>query len=750
MRSRRLAAMALALVFVQPIAYPLVQPFVRSPAARAATEPTARVIAVLTDQVDPAAVRRLDKVRRRTALERALRAKAAETQRGLIEWLWQRRAEGRADDIEPLWILNAVAVTAPRSVVAELAVRPEVRSVLPDRSFQAPAPMTGDDLAATAEPGEARINATALWELGLRGEGAVVANMDTGVDVGHPDLAGRWRGGANSWYDPYGEHPATPVDVNGHGTATMGVMVGGDAGGTSIGVAPAAQWIAVKAFNDRGIATSLGIHRGLQWLLDPDGDPDTADAPDVVNNSWTASGGGCDLDFQLDLRQLRAAGILPVFAAGNYGPTPGTVFSPANLPEAFSVGATDDADVIDPSSGRGPSACGAAVAPRLVAPGVNVHTTDLYGLYVDASGTSLAAPHVAGTLALLLGAFPDLPADRQAAALENGAVDLGPAGPDNDYGYGRLDALAAYRWLTTAPDFTVTSTPTTANVGPGGTASYAISIAGVNGFAGDVDLTLSGLSAAQATWTFTPETTTGGAGTAQLTVATSATIAPGAYPLTVTGTSGGVSRTADITLVVGDFSVAASPAARTATAGTAATFTTTVGALNGFAGDVALSLTGLPPAVGTSSLSPAVVAGAGDAQVTISTSSTAPPGTYPLTITGTSGQVTHSATVMLTVTAPDFALSAEPASISISRRQTAAYTVSAAPVGGVPGAVTLSVTGLPAATSAAFSRNPIGPSAPSTLTVQTTGTTPRGTFNLHVAGTDGTHTHVIAVTLIVR
>jgi hypothetical protein len=134
------------------------------------------------------------------------------------------------------------------------------------------------------------------------------------------------------------------------------------------------------------------------------------------------------------------------------------------------------------------------VVPRAVAPGVNVRTTDLYGLYTMASGTSLAAPHVAGALALLLSAFPDLPADRQAAALEVSAVDLGPDGPDNDYGAGRLDVLAAYHWLTTVPDFTVSASPSTATTAPGGTASYTVSVAGVNGFTDNVSLSLAGLS----------------------------------------------------------------------------------------------------------------------------------------------------------------------------------------------------------------------------------------------------------------
>jgi bacillopeptidase F len=102
--------------------------------------------------------------------------------------------------------------------------------------------------------------------------------MDTGVDYLHPDLADKWRGGANSWYDPNGEH-ATPYDANGHGTGVMGILVGGTAGGTAIGVAPGAQWIAVKLFDDTGEASESDIHLGLQWFLDPDGNPDTDDVP---------------------------------------------------------------------------------------------------------------------------------------------------------------------------------------------------------------------------------------------------------------------------------------------------------------------------------------------------------------------------------------------------------------------------------------------------------------------------------------
>jgi hypothetical protein len=576
--------------------------------------------------------------------------------------------------------------------------------------------------------------------------------MDTGVDVTHPDLASRWRGGTNSWYDPNGEHPTTPTDVSGHGTWTMGVMVGGDAGGSSVGIAPDATWIAVKIFNDRGTATSTGIHQGFQWLLDPDGNPATADAPDVVNDSWTMSAAGCLLDFQPDLATLRAAGILPIFAAGNYGPSAGSSVSPANNPEAFAVGATDDADALYPYSSRGPSPCGQPVYPQLVAPGVGIHTTDLYGLYADPTGTSVAAPHAAGALALLLQAFPGMPADRQAAALENSAVDLGAAGADNSYGNGRLDALAAYRWLATTPDFTSSVSPSSASTAPGGAVTYTVSVAPVNGFTGDVSLTLSGLSDSQAAWSFSPPVIAGGSGSAQLTVSTATSDAAGTYPLTITATSGTTVHTAPATLVVTappDFSLSATPASQNVVAGAGATYTVGVASLNGFAGGVALSLTGLPSGVGTASFSPQVITGAGSAQLTVTTLPTAPGGTYPLTITGAAG-VAHTVAVTLVVSARDFALSVSPSSASIVRGKSAKYTVGVSVVGGSVGKVSLTVAGLPAGATAAFSPNPAGSPGSSTLTVKTTSSTKRGTYTLRITGTSGSLVHEATATLTVR
>jgi subtilisin family serine protease len=227
----------------------------------------------------------------------------------------------------------------------------------------------------------------------------------------------------------------------------MGVIVAG----AGLGIAPDARWIAVRLYDGDGRASMSDIHRAFQWLLDPDGDPATIDAPDVVNASWALGGrgaGACDLEFSDDIRALRGAGIAVVFAAGNDGPGTGTSNSPGNNPGVLSVGAVDSELAIARQSSRGPSACDGAVFPRLVAPGVNVRTSDLShgGLpsYTIVSGSSLAAPHAAGVLALLAGAFPRASVGELEAAIVRGAKDLGARGEDNSYGHGLVDALAAF------------------------------------------------------------------------------------------------------------------------------------------------------------------------------------------------------------------------------------------------------------------------------------------------------------------
>lgn len=458
-------------------------------AQQAPTEMTT-VIVSLVEQADLSLIPGASRAARLQGVIRALQEVSARSQRSILSYLEGAVSQGKAAVVIPFWIFNGLSLSADAETILALAQMPEVISITPDQIDVQPS----DALAlGSPEPNLTVINAPALWKLGQTGQGVVVASLDTGVDASHPDLGGRWRGGANSWFDPYGQH-AAPADLSGHGTQTMGVILGGDLSGSSIGVAPQAQWIAARIFNDAGSASATAIHLAFQWLLDPDGNPASDDAPQVVNNSWTFGSPGCNLEFQLDLQALRAAGILPVFAAGNYGPWSGSSVSPANYPEAFAVGAVDNSGGLYALSSRGPSACGESesIYPKLVAPGVDIFTTDLAGFYTAASGTSLAAPHVSGALVLLLSAFPGLSADQQQSALIQAAVDLGAAGADNDTGFGRLDALASYQWLL---DNGVGSTPTPT---PIPTATPTPSLPGLN--IGDLD---SSASLSRRSWSAT-------------------------------------------------------------------------------------------------------------------------------------------------------------------------------------------------------------------------------------------------------
>ncbi|PKM42241.1 MAG: hypothetical protein CVV05_19070 [Gammaproteobacteria bacterium HGW-Gammaproteobacteria-1] len=357
-----------------------------------------------------------------------------------------------------LWLINGASLRVPARLVPLLAQLPTVESISIDATLAVPS--TPPASTAPAEWNLVLAGAPQLWQQGYFGDGVVVATLDTGVDINHPDLAPRWRGGGNSWFDPYGQH-ATPHDAHGHGTQTLGLIVGGDAGGSSIGMAPGGQWIAAKIFDDSGTATYSAIHQAYQWVLDPDGNPAVDDAPQVVNNSWGLSQaiGVCELEFEPDIEALRAAGIAVALSAGNGGPASGTSLSPANYAQNVSVGAVDDLLAVANFSSRGPSACDGTLYPALVAPGVNVHTSDLTfgGLfpnsYIDVSGTSYAVAHVAGGMALLKNAVPQASAAQIETALRDSAVDIGATGADNDAGNGVVDVAAAYQRLLqlTAP-----------------------------------------------------------------------------------------------------------------------------------------------------------------------------------------------------------------------------------------------------------------------------------------------------------
>ena len=409
----------------------------------------------------------------------ALRETASRTQVALLRDLSNRQAAGQVQRYASLWVTNAVAVTADSDTLFAVASRPEVRLVTLDRWRQWVASPSADRAATqtpatTVEWNIQRIRADMAWAaLGLDGSGVVVANVDTGVDWQHPALQSQYRGydphgpasHAGNWYDATDDGYLYPADAHGHGTHTMGTMVG--AGG--IGVAPGARWIAAKAFDSSGYAYDSWIHAAFQWILAPAGDPGRA--PDVVNNSW-GSDNPYDETFAPDLQALAAAGIFTVFSNGNQGPLPATVTSPASLPGVFSVGAIDAQDLAAIFSSRGPSPWG-ELKPAIAAPGVSIRSSTPGGAYQSWQGTSMAAPHASGTAALLLQARPDLTITQTAYALTSTAVPLrttiSDTVPNNTFGWGRLDALAAA--LSVASLGSLSGTVTSVSGHPVGNAS---------------------------------------------------------------------------------------------------------------------------------------------------------------------------------------------------------------------------------------------------------------------------------------
>ena len=425
-------------------------------AALASARPTDEIPVIVSYRASasPQALRKslAGETRQARRREVAMRLKQAAAIEGLD--VVERARAGGARRIRDLWISNAVALRATPDLLRRLLDDPGVSQVRLDRQIDAPIPMIGT--MAEGSWNLEMVHAPQVWARGYRGRGVVVGLLDTGVDASHPDLAGRWRGGTNSWFDPYDQR-ATPHDSTGHGTQVLGLIIGGSSGGSPIGVAPDARWIAARIFDDAGRADESAIHLAFQWLLDPDGDPLTDDAPDLVNNSWSSTEDGlCNSAFQPDIDALVAADIAVVFAAGNFGPGPASSVSPSNNTRVQSVGAVDATGAVAEFSSRGPSACDDAIYPKVVAPGDGVMTSDLsFGgaaHYTLVAGTSFSAPHLSGVMALLRGAAPAATVEQVASAIATTATDIGAAGPDDEAGYGLVDALAALEVLPVERD----------------------------------------------------------------------------------------------------------------------------------------------------------------------------------------------------------------------------------------------------------------------------------------------------------
>ncbi|MGH9956900.1 MAG: S8 family serine peptidase [Pyrinomonadaceae bacterium] len=404
---------------------------------------------------------------------------------------------------QSFWITNAIWARGNLAVVQAVALRPEVAFIyasgggslqLPPQSSAAAESSTSTSALESdpnPEPGLLKVNADDVWARGILGEGVVVAGADTGVAWQHAALKKQYRGWneasqtANhnyNWHDaihnpntPCGPDTKEPCDDDsilggGHGSHTVGTMVGDDAGPNRIGMAPNAKWIACRNMNN-GAGVIPMYMECMQWFIAPTDlnglNPDPSKAPHVINNSWGCVEGCPPPALQDTLRASRAAGIFYAVSAGNDGGEGpvfvcNTIYHPlARYPEAFTVGATSPVtDLIASFSSRGsvlgePTAPTGLIKPNITAPGEGIRSSLRNGGYGSLSGTSMAGPHVAGLVALLISANPRLAGliNRLEDIIEQTAVrktttegcglDSPTAIPNNTYGWGRIDALGA-------------------------------------------------------------------------------------------------------------------------------------------------------------------------------------------------------------------------------------------------------------------------------------------------------------------
>lgn len=449
-------------------------------AAQLAQGGEAEFLVVLRQQADLSRAAQLaTKTEKGRYVFQTLRQVALKTQEPLLRWLQEKGVPHQR-----FYIVNMVAVRgdgalaqrlAARPDVARLEANPRVASSLMQSSGDGPV-VAGAPVVADApngvEPNLLDIHADDVWSLyGITGEGVVVAGNDTGVDWDHPALKTHYAGWDGSqashdyyWHDAVGDS-AEPFDDHNHGTHTLGIVVGDDGQGNQIGVAPGAKWIGCRNMYYT-IGSPSTYSECFEFFLAPypnGGDPlqdgDPAMAPDIINNSWACPPSeGCSPDtLQAVVEAVRAAGIMVVVSAGNSGSTCGSVTDPPALYDAsFSVGNYDyRSHTIYTLSSRGPVSVDGSNRPKpdIAAPGQSIRSSIRGTGYGFLSGTSMAAPHVAGVVALLWSADPSLRGDieRTEQLLTESAIpryDLTCGGdedghPNNVWGWGQLDALRA-------------------------------------------------------------------------------------------------------------------------------------------------------------------------------------------------------------------------------------------------------------------------------------------------------------------
>jgi len=395
----------------------------------------------------------------------SLRDVSARAQAPVVQLVYQRGGMV----LNHFWLNNMLLVAADAVTLRDIAQNPLVEKVFPNFAVSLPPQQIGH-----AEPAQGpyewnieKVGAPLAWGLGINGAGARDCVTDTGVDISHPDLVGRmfttdssdpYYPGGFMEFDSSGNPMASlPHDSAFHGTHVSGTIAGDSMGGTAIGVAPGV-WLMMGLVLPGGGGSFAQVIAGMQWCVSPfDKDGNPTPPAHVQSMSWGDTGGGLQAQLLDPIKNSLLAGVIPVAAIGNE--FEGSARSPGDIWGTFGIGATDINDNVAPfSSGKfinwpspptswpffGGWPSQPYLKPDFSAPGVNIRSAAPGGGYQNLDGTSMATPHVSGTVAMMVEASGfSLTPEQAYNNLRNSVLDFGAPGQDDRYGWGRLDTYKA-------------------------------------------------------------------------------------------------------------------------------------------------------------------------------------------------------------------------------------------------------------------------------------------------------------------
>ena len=364
-----------------------------------------------------------------------LRDTSEKSQESLISFVERKVKDGEISEYNSFFIINSIYIKGRAELIEKIARRSDVESIRLNHTIISDKEENIKHKNTLAEAGVPwNLESIQADRVTKTGKDIVVGIIDSGVNANHPELQDALLpGGFKDFVD---SSNTEPVDETGHGTHVAGTILG-----RTIGIAKDAKLIVARVFNKEGEASDDGLLAAGQWILEK--------KPQVVNNSW---GGNRDDSFYDDIvKKWKAAGIVPIFSAGNTGSYnaggEGSIGSPASLEDSFSVGALTKYDKLAKFSLRGPSKLTTKFKPEISAPGVNILSADYKGGYVLKTGTSMAAPHVSGAVALILEANRNLTVDKVEEILKTTATPLTDdhyiSSPNMGYGYGKLNVFKA-------------------------------------------------------------------------------------------------------------------------------------------------------------------------------------------------------------------------------------------------------------------------------------------------------------------